>query len=131
VAEWTPITIERTEVVGEPTPDRVALVFHLSDTPKYEWRDLFDTAPWQTTASRLGSTMEKPRVGGSTISVVVTEADVDPAKEQVRSALENANTQYQTRVIEPQIERDAADTARAETAEAKRQELEDRFNPAD
>jgi hypothetical protein len=95
MAEWAPITIERTEVVGEPTPDRVALVFHLSDTPKYEWRDLFDTAPWQTTASRLGSTMEKPRVGGSTISVVVTKADVDSAKEQVRSALLGSTTRHQ------------------------------------
>ncbi len=75
--------------------------------------------------------MGKPRARGSTISVVVTEADVDRAKEQIRSALENANTQYQTRVIDPQIEREAAEAAQAEAAEAKRQELEDRLNPPD
>ena len=33
VAEWTPITIEHIEPVGEPTPDRVAVIFHLSSEP--------------------------------------------------------------------------------------------------
>jgi hypothetical protein len=128
VADWTPITIEYIEPVGEPTPDRVALVFHLSSEPDPLWRGFFDSAPWKTTASRLGSTMEKPRVRGSTISVVVTEADVDRAKEQIESARKKANGEYQTRVIDPQIERETSDAAQSEAVEAKRQELEDRLN---
>ena len=75
--------------------------------------------------------MDKPRVRGSTISVVVTEADVDWAKEQIESARKKANSEYQTRVIDPQIERETSDAARAEAVEAKRQALEDRLNSTD
>ena len=61
VAEWMPLAIERIEPVGEPTPDRVALRSSPSSSePDPLWRGFFDSAPWKTTASRLGSTMDRP-----------------------------------------------------------------------
>lgn len=128
--EWTPITIEHTEVVGEPTEDRVSLNIHLSATPHPQWASYVEAAPWHV-VGQPGSTTERPRVHGRTISVVVTQASMDSAIQQIRSALDGANREYQTRVIDPQVADEAAAAGQAEAAEAKRQELEDRLNPPD
>jgi hypothetical protein len=118
MAEWNPIAITDRKVDGEPTEDRVAVVFHLSSAPDHQWAGFFESARWQIEC-RPGSTTKRPRLRGNTISVVVAQASRDSAIRQVRSALEGSNREYQTRIIDAQI-----------AAEAKRQELEDRLNSA-
>ncbi len=99
MADWTPIEITDEGVEGEPTPDRVVLVFHLSSEPDHRWRGFFERTPWQTSAGRPGSTLDRPRVLGSTIRAVVAPTVRDETTRWVRSAVGEANRQYQA--IEP------------------------------
>ncbi len=79
----------------------MALVFHLSSAPDHQWSGFFESARWQI-EGRPGSTTKRPRVPGNIISVVVAQASRDSAIRQVRPALEGANREYQTRVIDLQ-----------------------------
>ena len=82
-----------------PTPDRVALAFQLNREPDSRWRSLFELAPWHM-VNRSGSpTVSRPEVVGSSIRVVVDPASRDAATRRLRFALDVANWEYQTRVV--------------------------------
>ena len=99
VADWIPIAIVAEEVEGVPTPDRVALAFRLNCEPDWRWRSLFELAPWQM-VNRSGSpTMRRPEVIGSSIRVVVDPASRGATTRRLQFALDAANWEYQTRVV--------------------------------
>ena len=99
MADWIPIAIVAEEVEGVPTPERVTLVFRLNCEPDWRWTSLFELAPWHM-VNRSGSpTMRRPEVFGSSIRVVVDPAARDATTRRLRFALDAANWEYQTRVV--------------------------------
>jgi hypothetical protein len=102
VAEWTPVEIVAEEVEGVATEDRVALAFRLNYEPDYRWRGFFEITPWRTSDDTPGSTLERPKVLGVTIRVVVTPESRESQTQWVHDALDGANQQFQSRVIDAQ-----------------------------
>ena len=99
VAESVPIAIVAEEVEGVSTPDRVTLTFRLNYEPDGRWRSLFELAPWHMVNRSRSPTMGRPEVFGSSIRVVVDPASRDATTRRLRFALDAANWEYQTRVV--------------------------------